>query len=139
MYEVRPLTHEYLDELVKDARAHDLHRAYYTEGSVALCLVEDERPVFAGGLVNLQWNRAEAWILPTPFFKTHVRLCLRYLRNFIPTMAETHGFTRIQATCVQGVSATLFEHLGFKYEGTMRKYGPNGETCTLYSRIMGAA
>jgi hypothetical protein len=136
IYEVVPLNVAFLDILLKDATA-DLRQAYFSRGSASLCLLANGVPVFAGGIVNLKWNRGEAWILPTPFFRSHVKTCLRELRDYIPSLAKQCGFRRIQATCVQGVSAKLFMHLGFEYEGTMKHFGPNGETCSMYSRTMG--
>jgi hypothetical protein len=142
MYEIVPLNSDHLDALLAEVtglRNAELARAYFSPGSAALCLLADGKPVFAGGVVNLMWHRGEAWILPTPFFREHVRVCMKALRATLPDIARKCGFERIQATCVQGVSSKLFLHLGFAYEGTLRKFGPNGETCTMYSRIMGEA
>lgn len=140
--EVVPLTFDHLDALLLDVPAlsdsvisGDLQRAYFSLGSVAYCLLADGVPVFAGGVVNLQWKRGEAWILPTPFFRKHLKVCLRSIRNHLPGIASFYRFNRIQATCIEGVSAKLFLHLGFTYEGTMKRFGPNGETCDMYSRI----
>jgi hypothetical protein len=110
-------------------------RAYFSPGSVAFCLLSGGIPVFAGGIVNLAWNRGEAWVLPTPFFRRHLSACLRCMREMLPYMASEYGFERVQATCIKGLSAKLFHHLGFSYEGTMAKFGPFGETCDMYSRI----
>lgn len=136
MIEIVPLTQELLDQVIPEILALELGRSYFSQGSAGLCLMADGEPAFAGGIVNLQWRRGEAWILPTPFFRSHVKLCLKSLREHLPRLAEDLGFERVQATCVQGVSAKLFMHLGFEYEGTMRKFGPNGETCQMFSRIM---
>lgn len=130
------LDHEYLDQLLRGTsfNAVELHRAYFSPGSSALCLVADDEPVFAGGIVNLAWKRGEAWILPTPFFKRNIKVCLRALDEYLPKMAKGH-FVRVQATCIKGISARIFQHLGFEYEGTMKKFGPNGETCDMYARV----
>ena len=137
MYEIVLLDPRHLDHLPLPAGLD--RRAYFSKGSVGLCLILDDAPVFAGGLVNLEWNRAEAWMLPTPFFRSHVKFCLRELRDYLPVLARQGGFVRVQASCIEGISARLFQHLGFEYEGTLRKWGPKGETCTMHSRIMGGA
>jgi hypothetical protein len=113
----------------------DLEKSYLSDGSVGYCLVVDGLPVFAGGVVNLQWQRGEAWILPTPFFRKNIRVCYKYLRDLLPVIRVEGGFKRIQATCAVTVSALLFEHLGFGYEGTMHHFGPNGETCHMYAKV----
>ena len=112
-----------------------LERAYFSEGSVACCLLADGEPVFAGGIVNLQWGRGEAWIVPTPFFKRHLKTCFSIIKKFLPKMAVTWGFRRVQAVCFGGVSGNLFSHLGFKYEGKLSCFGPSGEDCSMYARI----
>jgi len=140
-YEVVALNPDYLGTLLEDAPesvahfAPQLACAYFSRGSVSLCLLVDGEPVFAGGIVNMQWHRGEAWILPTPFFRLHLKTCLRELLRRLPRLAADGGFVRVQATCVKGISASLIEHLGFSREGTMRKFGPNGEICDMYARI----
>jgi hypothetical protein len=114
-------------------------RAYFSPGSAALCVLEDGEPVFAGGIVNMEWSRGEAWMLPTPFFRAKPLTCLRHLRECLPVMASDYGFERVQATCVTGVPRKFFELLGFAYEGTLRKFGPKGETCDLHCRIFEVA
>jgi hypothetical protein len=109
-------------------------RAYFSKGSVAFCVLDEGVPVFAGGVVNLEWSRGEAWVVPTPYMRSHLRKCLFLMRQFIPYIAQNFKFRRVQATCVSGVSTSLFKHLGFTFEGTMAKFGPNGETCDMHSR-----
>src|SRR6185312_9047597 len=94
-------------------------RAYFSHGSASFCVLSDGVPVFAGGVVNLQWNRGEAWVLPTPFFRSHLKSCYWVMKQFIPYIAGEFKFQRVQATCVKDVSASLFRHLGFSFEGTM--------------------
>lgn len=50
-------------------------RSYFSKGSAAYCVLADGVPVLAGGVVNLKWRRGEAWILPTPFFRSHLKTC----------------------------------------------------------------
>lgn len=137
-YEIVPLNSDHLDKLLGNSpspQLAQLSRAYFSPGSVARCLLEDGEPVFAGGIVNMEWHRGVAWILPTPFFRRHVKVCLKGLREHLPRLAREFQFVRVQAECLKGVSAKLFLHLGFDYEGTMRKFGPNGETCDIYARV----
>ncbi len=109
--------------------------AYLSPGSLAYCLIDNKEPVFAGGVVNLQWKRGEAWILPTPYFRTHVKTCYEILRDMLPVMAVEGNFRRIQATCSVMFNTNLFRHLGFNHEGIIRHFGPNGEDCFMYSRV----
>jgi len=132
-YEVVPLTDAHLDHLTLPEGLD--RRAYFTPGSVACAVLADGEPVFAGGIVNLQWNRGEAWILPTSFLKQHFKSCYRIMRDAIPHMAHRGRFWRVQATCACGASTVLFRHLGFNHEGRLARFGPSGEDCFIWSRI----
>ena len=112
-----------------------LASAYFSPGSVAHCLLNDGVPVFAGGIVNLQWHRGEAWIWTTQFFRDHVKTCFGIIRKMLPRMATENGFIRVQAVASEGICTSLFEHLEFVYEGTLKHFGPFGETCRLYARF----
>ena len=131
--EVVPLTRDNLAAVATVTL--DMERAYFSPGSVAYCLLADGVPVFAGGVVNLLWHRGEAWMLATPWFRDHWRVCFKKMVSIVPTMAKDGKFKRVQATCSVMMSTRLFTHLGFAYEGTMKCFGPNGETCYMYARI----
>lgn len=112
-----------------------LEKSYFSSGSVAYCLLDDGEPVFAGGVVNLQWNRGEAWIIPNAYFRRHQKTCLRIFKKLIPEIAVKHKFRRVQAVCAVGQPETLFRHLSFECEGELKCFGPFGERCRLYARI----
>jgi hypothetical protein len=139
MYVTVPLELWHLDRMFDDLPVDDLRsqlpRSYFSPGSVSRCVLAEGEPVFAGGIVNLMWNRGEAWMLPTAFFRSHVKTCMQAMKAMIPALAKEGGFIRVQSSCVQGVSECMFRHLGFDHEGTIRHWGPKGETCEMYSRI----
>jgi len=112
-----------------------LERSYFSPGSAAYCLLENGHPVFAAGIVNLSWNRGEAWIIPTPFFHSHVKTCFTVIGKQLVSIAKEHKFRRVQVVCGVTQPDTLFKHLGFAYEGTLEAFGPFGERCRMYSRI----
>ncbi len=139
-----PLSYEHLDEL--GVTMTSLRQAYFSPGSVAYFLLDGHRPVLVGGIVNMMWHRGEIWMLPSYWLTKHVRECSRILRDMVPKMAKEGHFNRVQATCPvisnhNGIwqscnnSVRLFLHLGFSYEGTMEKFGINGETCYMYARL----
>jgi len=138
-YKVVPLNRDYLIWLLAQCKlgvmATSLEQSYLSAGSVAYCLLENDEPVFAGGVVNMQWKRGEAWMLPTPFYRNHKLICLRYMHRLIPILSIEGNFRRIQATCAINISTTLFDWLKFKYEGTLASFGPNGEQCHVYARL----
>jgi hypothetical protein len=140
--EVVPLEHEHLKSLMLRSTypsplSDDMTRAYFSPGSVAYCLLENGDPVLAGGIVNLGWNRGEAWLIPTTFLHENLKFCLALIRDMLPKIADDYGFVRVQATCINDPSGKFARGRGFEYEGTLKKFGPNGETCDIYARIFG--
>lgn len=139
-FEVVPLEIAHLKKLlvlpsVGPVTPKTLEDSYFSTGSSAYCLLADGDPVFAGGVVNLQWRRGEAWIVPNAFFRSHQKTCFRILKNMLPEIAARSHFRRIQAVCSPDVRGTLFAHLGFTLEGTLQSFGPFGEPCRMYARI----
>ena len=138
-YVITALDSTQLDKVIKQAHLItdivELRQAYFSPGSVSYCLLANGEPVLAGGIVTLKWYRGEAWMIPTPFFRNHIRDCYKRIKDMIPRMATEGKFRRIQVTCATSISPRFFHHLGFDYEGTMRRFGPNGESCYMYSRI----
>ena len=127
------LTHGHLDAL--GFHDEESRKSYFSDKSIAYCLLDNGRPVLAGGIVNFGWNRGEAWLLPTPWFYTHPKTCLKYAKEVLPMMARRGKFKRVQATCATSISPSLFRHLGFYSEGILNAFGPNGEACFMYARI----
>jgi len=138
-YTLTALSPEHLDKLLSQMQlpvdAFSLRMAYLSAGSVSYCLLNGDEPILAGGIVNLMWHRGEAWLLTTPFFRKHLRECYKYVKSTLPRMAREGKFKRVQATCAVIMSTVLFDHLGFEYEGTMKCFGPSGETCHMYARL----
>lgn len=138
--EISTLEPEHLTKLMNGApasMAEIMARAYFSPGSAAYCLLVDGVPVFAGGIVNLEWHRGEAWILPTQFFREHWKTCFKIMKKMLPQIAAEKGFVRVQAVAVDGVSVALFKHMGFEYEAMLKHFGPLGEECKMYTRIFG--
>ena len=74
-------------------------------------------------------------MLPTRFFRDHVKTCLKMMKQWIPVMASEGQFRRVQATCSIISPSEWFRVLGFLYEGTLAKFGPNGESCMMFARV----
>jgi hypothetical protein len=116
--------------------AETLAKAYLSPGSVAFCLMNNE-PVIAGGIVNLDWHRGEAWLMHTKKFYKYFKTSLQTLKQEFPKVAVMNGFRRVQATSFTD-NEILFEFLDFECEHPGLKYfGPNGETVKLYVRFFG--
>ena len=113
----------------------DMIKAYLSPGSVAYCVIDKGLVIGAGGIINLQWRRGEAWILHTNLFYKYLKTCMKILKKGIPELAKQYGFRRVQATSFIN-NEKLFESLGFELESpSMKYYGPSGETARLYVRF----
>lgn len=113
----------------------EMIRVYCSPGSVALTLMVDGIPIASAGIINLSWNRGEAWLLTSPEFERHHKTTYRYMQSTIPVLVDMGGFERVQATSFGGRHEAMFKHLGFQFEGVMRHFGPAGEDAFMYSRI----
>jgi hypothetical protein len=102
-------------------------------GSQAMTLLDPD-PVVIGGIINMGWNRGEAWLEKAADYKIR-KDAFRAIRHFVDKLAEIGGFVRVQASSYQSDKCALFRHLGFIYEGARACYGPNRETSYLYARV----
>ncbi len=59
------------------------------------------------------------------------------MKKMLNVLEKKHGLKRLQADCVKGFDRAVkwLEHLGFEYEGEMRRYGPSGETMLRFGRV----
>ena len=90
--------------------------------------------VFCGGVQEIMPNVGEAWLM----YSVKGR---NYINSFKTAKDLLHQakrrFKRIQATAdpVNKAYSRFLEHLGFTYEGTLRKYGVNGQDMRMYSIV----
>ena len=122
-------------KMVEGVSPDDMIKSYLSAGRAAYCVVDRAVPVLAGGIINLQWRRGEAWILSTSLARDHGRAILKMIKDTLPKLAVMYGYRRVQATSVLD-NARLFSILGFELEAPeLRYFGPAGETARLYARF----
>ena len=114
----------------------DMAKACLLPGSVAYCLLADGVPVFASGIINTMWGRGDAWLLISPDFYRYRKTSMKAIRDILVREAEDKNFRRVQATSFID-NGHLFEFLGFDKEAVLKRYGPRGETGTIYARFFG--
>ena len=103
---------------------------------LAKTLMVDDVPIACVGLALQEWNKAEAWALFSTSFQDHILTIYRMVTAGIDYAFKNHGLVRIQTTIDPNWPGTVrwIESLGFKYEGTMRKFGPHHEDYLMYAR-----
>lgn len=92
--------------------------------------------VGAGGLIPMWPGRAIAWILPSRDARPrHFVQLFRWAKGWLDEMQTQ--YRRIEASAVAGFGpgCRFLEHLGFRREGFMNEFAPDGADHILYARI----
>ncbi len=95
----------------------------------------DEGVICCAGLVNMWENRAQAWALVSADAGRHFVRIYRGMKGFLDLQDTRRIEATVDATFAQG--HRLMRMLGFKHEGLMRAYLPDGRDCDLYARVRG--
>lgn len=106
------------------------------------CLLADGEPVAAGGILRLWDNVGKAWTIHTERARDSALIMRRIQRHVvhqIPLVRDAMGLERLEAeTLMQPKFCSWLSHLGFLFEGEMRKYRA-GETHARFAWIRGGA
>ena len=143
-YETRRTTLDDLYLLVTNTPESNLW-GYMQEQHVSYLLKQDSwsgfvdgQLVACGGLVSIWPGLAEAWIAVTPYAYRHSTFILRTARLYLDDRIVRFRLRRIEAR----VRADFFlarrfsKWLGFRFDASLHKYGPEGETFALLSRVI---
>ena len=85
--------------------------------------------------LTLFWSgTAEAWLICSQNVRNHIRL-LHVCREALAFVRHRHDLKRIQAHVISDHDEAIrfVQHLGFKFEGRLRKYGPRGRDNDMYA------
>ena len=108
---------------------------HWKESGPAFTLLLDGHVTACGGVTMLDTTFGECWVLISKGSQGIIvyRNILKKFRELI----VQNNYRRLQALVMEGFDdgAKLVEHLGFEFEGRMRKFGPNGETHNRYARV----
>ena len=92
-----------------------------------------------GGVVLLWPGVGEFWLMLTKDVKEHTSslTVMRGIKEFIDEIIEVRGIDRAQSILRADFDAAIKmnEFLGFKREGLMRKYLPDGSDAYIYARV----
>lgn len=142
-YEVRPLERDDVRAILSDTPEANLWGMMGQERIDALLKTEawtglaDGQIVACGGIISIWPGLAEAWIAVTPIARQHTHFLYRHVLAFLALVTDEYSLRRIEAHVNADFSrAVVFaERLGFKIDAPLLKYGPNGETFYLMSRV----
>lgn len=143
-YETRRTTLADLQLLVTNTPESNLW-GYMQEQHVSYLLAQDSYSGFVdgqlvacGGLVSIWPGLAEAWIAVTPLAQHYPTFILRTSKLYLEDRIKRQGLRRIEARVREGfITAERFTYWsGFQFNTYLPKYGPNGETFMLMSRVI---
>jgi len=94
---------------------------------------KDEKIICCYGFAPVSPGVAEAWMLMGEEAKVPL-VALREAKRVVRTVIEAGLYRRIQAAVdsTNDKHCSWVEHLGFRVEGAMKKFGAHGETYFLY-------
>ena len=97
----------------------------------------NNNPIAAGGICYLWDGVAEGWVLASRDIFKYPIFCAKTIKRRTDLLAKNNKLKRIQ-TAVKADSDTAIrfaEWLGFKREGLMKNYGPDGADHYLYAKV----
>ena len=97
----------------------------------------NNKPIAAGGICYLWDGVAEGWVLASRDIFKYPIFCAKTIKRRTDLLAKNNKLKRIQ-TAVKADSDTAIrfaEWLGFKREGLMKNYGPDGADHYLYAKV----
>lgn len=127
------LRKEDLDELMGvGEQVRELAR-YYMNGP-GFTLTYNNKIVGCGGVINMWAGVGEAWFRGTPLIYEHRIKVLKVCKQVIQTV-KANAYRRIQAAVRSDWAAAhrFVKYIGFKHEGFMPFYGPDGATFIRYA------
>ena len=97
----------------------------------------NNHPIAAGGICYLWDGVAEGWVLASRDIFKYPIFCAKTIKKRTDLLAANNKIKRIQtAVKADSQKAIRFaEWLGFKKEGLMRNYGPDGSDHYLYAKV----
>ena len=97
----------------------------------------DGEIVGVGGIQILWEGVGEVWLMLTPYINKKPKEGYRCIRNGFEKLLKENKLRRVQGFGRIGFhqSHILFKHLGFKAEGKLRKYAPDGADVIIYALI----
>jgi hypothetical protein len=141
---VMPMIRAHLEELSRAPELQGTPLAERTRWDILLklpgwALVEDAQTIAAGGIVNLWRGVGEVWVAPTNRALAHPMALARGVLKTLEYVESQGTYHRLQMTAEKTTEMLRWAtYLGFKLEGTLHKYLPNGQDRYLMAKTYGS-
>ena len=133
-----PFNVDHLHEVGADIPCFSIEQcAHLAENSFTFTIVDkQDRIVLVFGMVPMWKGVLEIWTLTNPdLFAKNIIGAHRVMERLRDMIATQYGAHRIQLMVRASTAryGEFMERFGFKSEGLMQKYGPNGEDFVRYA------
>ena len=105
----------------------------------AYTLIIDGEVILCGGVMLLDWQAGDAWTLFADSYQKYPIACFKACKYVIDKISKEHNLRRVQAIVQTELNGgqRFAERLGFKKEGILQSFGPNGEDFVILGKIIG--
>lgn len=99
-------------------------------------LIDNGHLIVAGGIFEIWPGMGEAWLIPSDKIKNYKLKMIKTLRQHMDKIIQEDNLVRLQASVREDFETAhrFIEFMGFKREGLMTNYGPDGANHFLYAR-----
>jgi|TARA_R100000655_G_scaffold4836_5_gene15269 hypothetical protein len=117
---------------------HKKYAFFLKEVGMSFTGLVNNRPIAAGGVFHLWDGVAEGWVLATKDIYKYPIFCAKHIKQRTEIILKANKIKRIQTSVKADCDVALrfAKWLGFKKEGLMESYGPDGSDFVRFARIM---
>lgn len=125
------------DAGVRQKAGYESHLKRFTASGPAETMLLDGEVLCAYG-IYIHWHHVgEGWVLCAKEVEEHPYIVSKMFRQRLGQWIDEYKLHRVQAMVNAGwhLAINMIKHLGFEYEGTLRKFGAGGEDFCMYALI----
>lgn len=110
----------------------------WKENGMGFTLMIDSTPIGCAGVVKMGYRRGEAWAVLSSLIPSFKKSAFKALKDGLEHIIKVYELRRVQALVEKDFvdAKRLLTHLGFKEEGLLESFGPNGEDMLIFARII---
>jgi len=117
---------------------HKKYAYFLKEVGMSFTGLVNNKPIAAGGVFHLWDGVAEGWVLATKDIYKYPIFCAKHIKQRTEIILKANKIKRIQTSVKADCDVALrfAKWLGFKKEGLMESYGPDGSDFVRFARVM---
>ena len=117
---------------------HKKYGYFLKEVGMSFTGLVNNKPIAAGGVFHLWDGVAEGWVLATKDIYKYPVFCAKHIKQRTEIILKANKIKRLQTSVKANCDVALrfAKWLGFKKEGLMESYGPDGSDFVRFARIM---